>query len=85
MFYFLLDLFPQASCHCIRRGIVSTHFLSTILRVVSFSGFSYLAEQLFLPVEHVIVFGKYIIARIHLPQVTDWLILSNHFTLDVSY
>ena len=36
--------------------------------------------------EHVITFGKYIIdvARINLLQVTDWLILYKHFTLDVS-
>ena len=26
---FLLDPFPRASCHCIRKGIVSTHLLST--------------------------------------------------------
>ena len=49
VFYFLLDLFPQASCHCIRRGIVSTHFFVRFLRVVLFSGFSYLARQLLLP------------------------------------
>ena len=30
VFYFLLDHFPRALCHCIPRGIVSTHFLSTL-------------------------------------------------------
>ena len=49
VFYFLLDPFPRALCHCIPRGIVSTHFFCYFFTVVLFRGFSYLAGQSLLP------------------------------------